>query len=62
MTELESMDAKIFTGKNFKCFIEKFFEDLHEVLGWDEMTSQAYLLCSLRLTDPDAPTNITQLK
>ena len=65
MTELESMDAKIwipiFTGKNFKGFIEKF-EDLREVLGWDEMTSRAYLLRSLRLTDPDAPLHITRWK
>ena len=37
MTELDSMDAKIwipiFTGKNFKGFIEKFEDHLREVLG-----------------------------
>ena len=65
MTELESMDVKIwipiFTGKNFKGFIEKF-EDLREVLGWDEMTSRVYLIRSLRLPDSEAPQHIARWK
>ena len=65
MTELESMDARIwipiFTGKSFKGFIEKF-EDLREVLRWDEIMSRAYLIRSLRLTDPNAPLHIPHWK
>ena len=39
----------VFSGKrqNFRDFITKF-EDLREVLGWDELNSRAYLLRSLR--------------
>ena len=38
----------IFTGSHFRDFILKF-EDLREVLGWDEFTSRAYLLRSIRI-------------
>ena len=63
MTEQHTMHAKIwipiFTGKNFKNFIDKF-EDLREVFTWGELTSRAYLLRSIRKLDSAVIEHIAQ--
>ena len=63
MTEQHLMYAKIwipiFTGKNFKDFINKF-EDLREVLHWSKLTSRAYLLRSIRKRDSQVIEHIAQ--